>query len=238
MSLTGKNNLIILPTYNEKENIVAIIAAIFAVVPDTHILVVDDQSPDGTSTIVANLQEPRVYILNRTGKRGLGRAYIDGFRWALERHYETVFEMDADFSHQPKYLPDFLQAIENHDIVLGCRYMQGGGIEGWAPHRLLLSKGGNWYAKKVLRLPYTDITGGFKCFRRKALQMIDLDSVISNGYHFQIELTWYAHLANLRIGEIPIIFPDREKGTSKMNLSVFHEAFLGVWRLRWHNRHR
>jgi dolichol-phosphate mannosyltransferase len=232
----GDQTLVIVPTYNERENLPKIIPAILTIVPKAHILIVDDLSPDGTGKIADQLAEAdvRIHVEHRHGQRGLGRAYIHGFKWALEREYEYIFEMDADFSHQPKYLPLFLEAARESDLVLGCRYMSGGGVEGWGPHRLLISRGGNSYARLILGLPYRDLTGGFKCFRRKALQSIDFDRVISNGYNFQIELTWYTHIAGMKITEIPIVFPDRTEGTSKMNVGIFHEAMLGVIRLRLH----
>ena len=231
----GEDTLVIVPTFNERENLPKIIPAIQQVIPKAHILIVDDLSPDGTGEIADQLasQDKRIHVEHRNGQRGLGRAYIHGFRWALEREYEFIFEMDADFSHQPKYLPIFLEAAKQADLVIGCRYMAGGGIEGWAPHRLLISRGGNTYARFILGLPYHDLTGGFKCFRKRALETIDLNKVISNGYNFQIELTWYTHLAGMTIKEIPIIFPDRTEGTSKMNVGIFHEAMLGVVQLRW-----
>ena len=234
MKPTGKQSLIIIPTYNECENLPQIVPAALAQLPDAHILIVDDLSPDGTGKIADQLAaaDPRIHVEHRQGERGLGRAYLHGFQWALQRDYQFIFEMDADFSHQPKYLPNFLRAIEHGDLVLGCRYMPGGGIKGWGIHRLAISKGGNLYARKVLGLPYRDLTGGFKCFRRQALEAIDFSNVISNGYNFQIELTWYVHQAGLQILEIPIIFPDREEGLSKMSAGIFHEAMLGVWRLR------
>jgi dolichol-phosphate mannosyltransferase len=178
------------------------------------------------------LADPRVHVLHRAGPRGLGPAYLAGFRWALERPYTHIFEMDADGSHPPRYLPAMLAAAREHDLVLGCRYMRGGGIEGWGPHRLALSRGGNLYARGVLGLPYRDLTGGFKCFRREVLEAIDLEAVRSQGYGFQIELTWRAWQRGFRIGEVPIVFPDRERGESKMSLNIAWEALVGVWRLR------
>jgi dolichol-phosphate mannosyltransferase len=234
MKPTGKQALIIIPTFNERENLPRIIPAVLSNLPDAHILIVDDLSPDGTGDIADEFakKDPRIHVEHRKGKRGLGRAYLHGFQWALSKEYQFIFEMDADFSHQPKYLPNFLRAIEKSDLVLGCRYMPGGGIKGWGVHRLAISRGGNFYARTVLRLPYRDLTGGFKCFRRRALEAIDFSKVISNGYNFQIELTWYVHKAGLQITEIPIVFPDREDGISKMSAGIFHEAMLGVWRLR------
>ena len=234
MSPTGHQALIIIPTYNERENLPNIIPAALAQLPQANILVVDDLSPDGTGAIADQLAQDdrRIHVIHREGPRGLGNAYLHGFRWALDQGYEFIFEMDADFSHQPKYLPHFLRAAENADLVLGCRYMPGGGIEGWGPHRLLISRGGNFYARLVLGLPYRDLTGGFKCFRRKALEAIDLNSVHCNGYGFQIELSWQVAQAGLRIAEIPFVFPDRTEGQSKMSAAIFHEALLAVWRMR------
>lgn len=226
--------LVVLPTFNEKENLPRIIPAIIAALPSAEILVVDDLSPDGTGTIADEwaAKNNRIHVLHRDGERGLGRAYLHGFTWALQRPYTHIFEMDADFSHQPHYLPILLQAAQEADVALGCRYMPGGGIEGWGVHRLLISKGGNAYARRVLQLPFRDLTGGFKCFRRKALEAIDFSRIRSNGYNFQIEMTWYMHKAGMSFREIPIVFPDRTQGDSKMNVSIFHEALLGVWRLR------
>lgn len=234
MPFRGKHSLIILPTYNERRNIESIVKAVFTHLPDAHILIVDDNSPDGTGRLANAMaqNEPRLNVLHRTSNRGLGPSYIDGFRWALERHYESVFEMDADFSHQPQYLPKFLNALMDADIVLGCRYMPGGGVEGWATHRQWLSKFGNFYAKRLLNLEYRDLTGGFKCFRRSALERLDLDAIQSNGYNFQVEVTHHAHQRRLRIKEIPIVFIEREHGASKMNLEICVEAIQGIWKLR------
>ena len=238
MYLKGEQSLVIIPTYNEKENLPLIVPAILEILPMANILIVDDNSPDGTGIIAEDFKniDPRVFTLHRKEKRGLGRAYLAGFTWALEQNYEFIFEMDGDFSHQPKYLPQFLTAISDADLVLGCRYMLGGGIEGWGLHRLLLSRGGNFYAKKVLNLPFRDLTGGFKCFRRRTLETIDFNKIQSDGYNFQIELSFYAHKAGFRIKEVPIVFPDRTEGQSKMNVSIFHEALFGVWRLRKERR--
>ncbi len=232
--MTAHKTLIIMPTYNERENLDRIIPAIHAVVPEVHILVVDDGSPDGTGALADGLAaaDARIHAVHRQGKLGLGTAYIHGFRWALERDYTRIFEMDADFSHQPRYLPDFLRAAESADLVLGCRYMPGGGTEGWPWRREALSRGGNRYARTVLGLPYRDLTGGFKCFRREVLETLDLDGIQQKGYGFQVELTWRTHQAGFRIAEVPIVFPDRTAGKSKMSGAIFREAFLGVWKLR------
>ena len=224
----------IVPTYNEKENISQIVPAILDAVPDANILIVDDHSPDGTGVIADQLaaDDDRIYVVHRDGPRGLGRAYLHGFRWALARDYQFIFEMDADFSHQPRYLPDFLAAAADADLVLGCRYMEGGGIEGWGLHRLILSRGGNRYARTVLGLPQRDLTGGFKCFRRAVLETMPLDDIRSVGYCFQIELTWRAIRSGFRIGEVPIVFPDRTAGVSKMSMAIAWEGVVGVWKMR------
>lgn len=226
--------LICLPTYNEAENLPLMVEAIFAEVPTLEILVIDDGSPDGTGAIADAIAErdPRVHVLHRTAKEGLGRAYIAGFRWALERDYGLVFEMDCDFSHQPKYLHDFLASAERADLVLGSRYISGGGTEGWAWHRRMLSRGGNTYARMILGLPYRDLTGGFKCFRREVLERLPLDEIQGGGYVFQIELTWRAVQAGFRVEEVPIVFPDRVRGDSKMHGAIVLEAVKNVWRLR------
>ena len=226
--------LIVLPTYDERENLPLIIDAILEEVPDLHVLVVDDSSPDGTGELADEIaaREGRVHVMHRAAKEGLGRAYIAGFKWALERAYPLIFEMDADFSHQPKYLPAFLEAAESADLVLGARYVAGGGTEGWGLRRQILSRGGNLYARLALGLPFHDLTGGFKCFRRRVLETIDLDEVRSSGYVFQIELTWRAYQAGCRIVEVPIVFPDRTRGQSKMSQSIVREAMVNVLRLR------
>lgn len=233
-SLTGAGTLVIVPTYDERENLPALLKAIHEVVPDVHVLVVDDNSPDGTGAIADAIaaQDARVHVLHREGKQGLGTAYIKGFRWALERDYQFVFEMDADFSHQPKYLPEFLRKAADADLVLGCRYMPGGGTEDWTWLRKAVSMGGNLYARTVMGLPFRDLTGGFKCFRRNVLETIDLDGVTSKGYAFQIELTYRTHLAGFRIAEVPIIFPDRRVGQSKMSGRIVREAMINVVKLR------
>jgi dolichol-phosphate mannosyltransferase len=196
---------------------------------------VDDQSPDGTGQIADRLaaENQRVHVLHRPGKLGLGTAYLSGFRWALERDYEFVFEMDADFSHDPKHLPDFLTAAKDADLVLGSRYLQGKvAVVNWPMGRLLLSYFANIYARKVTGLRVFDATGGFKCFRRRVLEAIDLDAVRSNGYAFQIEMSFRAARKGFRIVEIPILFVDRADGTSKMSGSIVREAIWMVWRLR------
>ncbi|HTE46419.1 MAG TPA: polyprenol monophosphomannose synthase [Gemmatimonadaceae bacterium] len=228
--------LIIVPTYNERENIARLIETALAQARRLEILVVDDGSPDGTATIVEGIMgvNPRVHILRRAKKMGLGTAYLAGFRWALEHGFDIMFEMDADFSHDPGHLPDFLRAIQDHDLVLGSRYRDGKvTIVNWPIARLMLSYFANVYARFVTRVPLWDATGGFKCFRREVLEAIDLNKVVSNGYAFQIEMSFRAWKKGFRIVEIPIVFVDRTEGQSKMSKDIKREAFFMVWRLRW-----
>ena len=228
--------IVVRPTFNEAENLPRIVPAILEALPGGRILVVDDLSPDGTGEIADRLAaaEPRVKVSHRKGPRGLGPAYIHGFRLCLEDPTCThILEMDADFSHQPKYLPDLVGAAEHADLVLGCRYMPGGGIEGWAAHRRAISRIGNRYARTILGLKLRDLTGGFKCFRREVLETIDLSAIQSVGYGFQIELTWRAIQAGFRVAEVPIVFPDRTVGESKMSPKIMHEAMLGIIRMRF-----
>ena len=228
--------LVIIPTYNERENITRIIPAVLGQDPSIDVLIVDDGSPDGTGAIVDGIAatNPRVHALHRAGKLGLGTAYVAGFRWALERDYQFIFEMDADFSHNPDTIPAFLSAIQNADLVIGSRYQNGQvNVVNWPMGRLFLSYSANIYARGVTRLPIFDATGGFKCFRRKVLEAIDLSGVVSNGYAFQIEMTFRAWKKGFRIVEIPIVFVDRTEGQSKMSNSIVREAVWMVWRLRW-----
>ncbi len=225
--------LIIIPTYNEADNVREISKAVFESVPDAHLLFVDDSSPDGTGELADSLAaaDPRVHVLHRERKEGLGRAYIAGFKWALERDYEFIFEMDADFSHDPKRLPAFLKEAETSDLVLGTRYKGGIRVINWPLHRLLISMGAGLYVRLVTGLPVSDPTGGFKCFRRKVLESIDLDAVQSNGYSFQIEMSHTAWWKGFRIGEVPIVFEDRRVGASKFSGHIAREAFWMVWKL-------
>lgn len=228
--------LVIVPTYNERENIARLIEAVLSQDPRLEILVVDDGSPDGTAEIVSGIMATtgRVHLHQRPRKMGLGTAYIAGFRWALERPFDVVFEMDADFSHDPNHLPMFLKEIEFADLVLGSRY-RGGKVTiiNWPITRLLLSYFANVYARSVTGLQLWDGTGGFKCFRRQVLEAIDLSKVVSNGYAFQIEMSFRAWKKGFRITEIPIVFVDRTEGQSKMSKSIVREAVWMVWRLRW-----
>lgn len=228
--------LVVIPTYNERGNIERIIAAVLAQDARLEVLVVDDGSPDGTGEIVDSIagSNPKVHAIHRAGKLGLGTAYLAGFKWALEQNYDFVFEMDADFSHDPVHLPQFLEAIRNADLVLGSRYRKGKvTVVNWPMSRLMLSYAANLYARVVTGLPLDDCTGGFKCFRRSVLEAIDLDSVRSNGYAFQIEMSFRAWQNGFRIVEIPIVFVDRTEGESKMSKKIIREAVWMVWRLRW-----
>lgn len=228
--------LVIIPTYNEKDNIEQLLSLVYSYVLDIHVLVVDDGSPDGTGDLIESLMagehKGRLFILKRAGKLGLGTAYIAGFKWALDRDYQFIFEMDADFSHNPKYLPKFLDAIQNCDVVLGSRYVAGGGVTNWSLIRRFISLGGSLYSRIILNMPFHDLTGGFKCFRREVLETINLDDVKSNGYSFQIEMTYRAFLLAFTIKEVPIVFEERAEGQSKMSSSIFREAVLMVWKLR------
>ncbi|MEX2571419.1 MAG: polyprenol monophosphomannose synthase [Gemmatimonadota bacterium] len=228
--------LVIVPTYNERENLPRLVPQILEQDPRLHILIVDDGSPDGTGDIADQFarDQPRVDVLHRAGKLGLGTAYVAGFKWALERDFEFVFEMDADFSHDPDHLPKFLDAIQNFDVVLGSRYLHGRvTVVNWPIGRLLLSYFANVYARWVTGVPVADLTGGFKCFRSSVLAAIPLDAVESNGYAFQIEMSFRAWRRNFRLGEIPIMFVDRDIGESKMSRRIVWEAVWRVWRLRW-----
>lgn len=234
------DTLIIIPTYDERENVGPISDAVFDIRPETDILFVDDNSPDGTGDLCDELsaRDPRINVVHRPGKAGLGRAYICGFKWAIERHYEYIFEMDADFSHDPTEINNFLEAAENADLVLGSRYVNGIRITNWPLSRLLLSKSASMYVRLITGLPITDPTGGYKCYRRRVLETIDLDSIQSNGYSFQVEMSHAAWRHGFRICDIPITFVDRRAGYSKMSTGIFGEALFMVWKLAWRNRFR
>ncbi len=225
---------VIIPTYNERENIAELVSRILEH-SRFRVLVVDDNSPDGTGDLVSGMAaaEPRISLLSRPGKLGLGTAYIAGFRRALADGAQFIFEMDADFSHDPVYLSQLLAAAEDrYDLVLGSRYVRGGGTVNWGLLRQCISRGGNIYASLILGLPVADSTGGFRCYRRAVLEGINLDAVRSNGYSFQIEMVYRTLRAGFRVGEIPIIFPDRRVGQSKMSRRIVVEALINVWRLR------
>jgi dolichol-phosphate mannosyltransferase len=227
--------LVVVPTYNESMNLPTLVPLILSQDPGLEVLVVDDNSPDGTGTLADAMAaaNPRVHVLHRAGKQGLGTAYLAGFRWALDRTYELVFEMDADFSHDPAHLKEFLKAVEGVDLVLGSRYLGGRvTVVNWPMGRLLLSYCANIYARWVTGLFIWDLTGGFKCFRRRVLEAIDLTAVRSNGYAFQIEMSFRAWRKKFRLAEIPITFVDRTEGQSKMNRSIVREAVWMVPRLR------
>jgi dolichol-phosphate mannosyltransferase len=226
--------LVIIPTYNERANLPSIVPAVLAQDERLEVLVVDDNSPDGTGALADEMaaRDTRVHVLHREQKQGLGRAYLAGFRWALERGYDLVLEMDADFSHDPKYLPALLGAAADADLVLGSRYKNGVNVINWPMSRLLLSYFANKYAHWITGLPLSDATGGFKCFRRRVLEAIDLDAVRSNGYAFQIEMSFRAWKKGFRLAEVPIVFTDRVEGQSKMSKKIVREAVWMVWWLR------
>jgi len=230
----NKKALIIFPTYNEKENIELIANAVLPLDERINILIVDDNSPDGTGAIADKMaaNDSRINVLHRENKEGLGRAYLAGFKWALENKFDYIFEMDADFSHDPKFVPDFLKAIEEYDLVLGSRYISGVNVINWPMGRLLLSYYANMYTRIVTGLNVRDATGGFKCFRREVLETIDLDAVRSNGYIFQIEVSMRVWKKGFKIKEIPIVFADRVLGQSKMSKKIVREAIWKVWYLR------
>ncbi|MEZ4884916.1 MAG: polyprenol monophosphomannose synthase [Chitinophagales bacterium] len=233
------DSIVIIPTYNEKENITNIIEAVFALPKDFHILIVDDGSPDGTAAIVRSLMVEKyadsLFLEERKGKLGLGTAYIHGFRWGLKRDYQYIFEMDADFSHKPKDLVRLYDACANEgaDMSVGSRYIKGGGVENWPLDRILLSKYASVYVRIVTWLPVKDTTAGFVCYTRKVLETIDLSKIEFVGYAFQIEMKFAAWQLGFKIQEVPIIFTDRIVGVSKMSTSIFKEAFLGVVAMRW-----
>ena len=226
--------LVVIPTYNERVNLPVIVLAVLQQDPRIEVLVVDDNSPDGTGAIADGLaaDSPRVHVLHRAAKAGLGKAYLAGFAWALEQGYDLILEMDADFSHDPKFLPVLIKAADAADLVIGSRYKAGVNVINWPMSRLLLSIGANQYARWITGLPVTDSTGGFKCFRRAVLEAIDFSRVRSNGYAFQIEMSYRAWRKGFRLVEVPIVFTDRIEGQSKMNKRIVREAIWMVWWLR------
>ncbi|MBK9338068.1 MAG: polyprenol monophosphomannose synthase [Lewinellaceae bacterium] len=232
--------LVIIPTYNERENAEAIVRAVFALPDRFHILIVDDGSPDGTADIIRGLQQEfpdRLHLLERHGKLGLGTAYIAGFRWGLERAYTYFFEMDADFSHDPHDLLRLLAMCrdEGADVAIGSRYVRSGHVENWPLDRIILSYGASLYTRIILWMPVADPTAGFICYQRKVLESINLDKVRFVGYAFQIAMKFAAYTLGFQVREVPIIFKDREKGQSKMSLRIIREAMLGVLQMRWRN---
>jgi dolichol-phosphate mannosyltransferase len=227
--------IVIVPTYNERENLESLVSQIRQQPGNFHILIADDNSPDGTGAIADRLSQEfpgEIRVLHRPRKEGLGRAYVAAFRHVLTMDYDTVIQMDADLSHSPAYLPDFIKAIENSDLVLGSRYLRGVNVVNWDFKRLLLSKLATQYVQVVTGMRFSDTTGGFKCWRRETLEAIDLDQVFSNGYLFQIETTYQAHRMGFRIAEVPIIFYERDFGRSKIDSSIISEALFGVIKLR------
>ena len=227
--------LIVMPTYNEVDNLRAIIAAVHVELPAAHLLVVDDGSPDGTGALADEMAaaDPRIHVLHRSGKLGLGTAYIAGFRYAIRERYDYVFAMDADFSHDPRYLGELLAAARaGAGLAIGSRYVAGGGTRNWGLGRKILSRGGGLYARTILGIKVKDLTAGYKCFRREVLEALDLDAVRSEGYSFQIELTYRTIKAGFRVVELPIVFEDRRVGQSKMSRRIMLEALGVVWRLR------
>lgn len=233
------DSIVIIPTYNEKENIENIIRAVFALPKSFHILIIDDGSPDGTASIVCGLMQDefadRLFMVERQGKLGLGTAYICGFKWALEHGYDFVFEMDADFSHNPEDLPRLYQACadEGFDVAVGSRYVSGVNVVNWPMGRVLMSYYASRYVQFVTGIPVRDTTAGFKCYRRRVLETVDLDAIRFKGYAFQIEMKFTAYKLGFKIKEVPVIFVNRREGTSKMSGGIFGEALFGVMRLRW-----
>ena len=240
MNMQTSDSIVIIPTYNERENIENIIRAVFALEKVFHILIIEDGSPDGTAAIVRTLQQEfpeRLFMIERKGKLGLGTAYIAGFKWSLEHHYEYIFEMDADFSHNPADLPRLYKACaeEGADVSIGPRYASGVNVVNWPMGRVLMSYFASKYVRVITGLPVHDTTAGFKCYRRKVLETIPLDGIRFKGYAFQIEMKFTAYKYGFKIKEVPVIFINRELGTSKMNSSIFGEAVFGVIRLKWNS---
>ncbi len=231
--------LIIVATYNERDNIVPLIDEILKNAQDVDILVIDDNSPDETYLLVEELAKiyNNLFLIKRKGKMGLGSAYVAGFHWALDRGYDYIMHMDADFSHNPKYINTIFACMENYDLVLGSRYIKGGSVVNWSFNRKVISRGGNIYAQIMLSMPFHDLTGGFKCFRAEVLRNIGIDTLMAKGYGFQIETTFRAYLSGFRILEIPISFEDRRVGQSKMSGNIFSEAMLMVLKLRLMKNH-
>lgn len=232
--------LVIIPTFNERENIAIILRAIYDLQQNFHVLVVDDGSPDGTAEIVRALQPElnhTVFLEERQGKQGLGTAYIHGFKWAISRGYEYIFEMDADFSHNPADLPRLYEACKygGADVAIGSRYVKGGGVRNWPKNRIALSKGGSLYTRLILWTPVADQTAGFVCYKREVLETINLDEIHFVGYAFQIEMKFAAWKLGFRLKEVPILFEDRKFGESKMNRGIVKEGILGVLKLRWYS---
>jgi dolichol-phosphate mannosyltransferase len=228
--------LVIVPTYNERENIVPLVTEVLGLYPNVNILVVDDNSPDGTGAAVIELQKKfnRVHLLSRPGKQGLGKAYLAGFKWGLEKDFDRFIEMDADFSHRPVDLGKIIEASKNSDFVVGSRYVPGGQVVNWGIGRQFISRGGSFYARTILGYPMKDWTGGFNLWSRKVLESLELDSIRSEGYSFQIELKYRSLKRGFNQTEVPIVFEDRRVGQSKMSSRIFFEALLRVWQIRFY----
>lgn len=233
--MTTSQTLVIIPTYNERDNVIQIVPAVLSALPEADLLIVDDNSPDGTGDLAQSLfgSDPRFHLLRRTGPRGLGLSYVDSYKYALQSGYSRVVQMDADFSHHPKYLPDMVKASENADVVMGSRYCPGGGVENWPAQRKLLSKFANRYVSVITGVQVKDATAGFRCYSRRALERIHVEEVVSNGYAFQVEMTYRAAIVGMKVVEVPIIFTDRTLGQSKMTKSVIFESILMPWKLRF-----
>lgn len=233
--------LVLLPTYNERENL-PVIARLLLAYPNVRVLVIDDGSPDGTGALADELAAAsggRLQVMHRTGRRGLGRSYVDGMRAALETDAELVFQMDADLSHDPRYVPDMIAAAASHDLVIGSRYLQGVSVVNWPLRRLILSTFANWYVRRITGLQVRDCTAGFRCWRRETIAKLPLDRITSDGYSFQVETLFLAFAAGCRVGEVPIIFVERREGASKISGGVIRESFFTPWRLvvrRWTGR--
>lgn len=230
-----KKILLLLPTYNEKANLEKMVKEIFSFLPGTDILVIDDSSPDGTGEVAEELSKKikQLQVLHRAKKLGLGSAYLEGFRYALSKDYQAVIQMDADCSHSPSALPGLIKELDSCDCVIGSRYVQGGGIKGWSWHRLLLSQCANFYCRTILGVPIQDLTGGFRALKRKVLESLELNQILSEGYAFQIELNWRIFKYGFRIQEIPIIFSERAGGKSKFGFPIILEALWIVWKLKF-----
>ena len=235
-----RKTLIVIPTYDEKDNVGPIAKSVFDAAPEVEILFVDDESPDGTGAVLDAMAaaDGRVHVLHHGAKAGLGRAYVDGFRWGLSHGYGRLFEMDADHSHDPREIPAFLQASEDADLVLGTRYKGGIRVINWPLSRLLISMFAGKFVRAVTALPVSDPTGGYKCYRAEVLEAIGLERIVSNGYSFQIETSFEAWRRGFRIAEVPIVFEDRRAGKSKFSREIAREAFFMVFRLAWRNRFR
>ena len=225
--------LIITPTYNERDNLETFLSLVFGALPTVHVLVVDDNSPDGTGKLADEIasKDERVKVLHRPGKMGLGTAYLAGFRWALQDDYAIVFEMDTDLSHDPKYVPDLIRASAQHDIVIGSRYLQGVSVVNWPLRRLILSTFANWYVRTITGMQVRDCTAGFRCWRRAAIARLPLDRITSDGYSFQVETLFLSMQTGATVGEVPIIFVERRIGASKISSGVIRESFFTPWRL-------